>query len=108
MVTVKRAYQGRVVAVHVYLVNQRSPKVWLGVGTITILDPTGDFSLLTTQIICKGVVIWRHLRHPNILPFIGATIGSRRCWLVSDWAGNRTICEFIKNKPDANRIDLVG
>ena len=53
-------------------------------------------------------MIWRQLQHPNIVPFIGATISSGWCSLVSDWMINGTICDFVNMNPDENRINLVG
>jgi len=52
-------------------------------------------------------VIWRHLRHPNILPLVGVTLGQGRCSMVSNWMENGTINQFVKDNQDANRIDLL-
>ena len=60
------------------------------------------------QTFCKEAVIWRHLRHPNILPLVGVTLGQGRCSMVSDWMENGTINQFIESDRDANRINLVG
>ncbi|KAF9647923.1 kinase-like protein, partial [Thelephora ganbajun] len=59
------------------------------------------------QKFCKEAVIWRHLRHPNILPLVGVTIGQGRCSMVSDWMENETINQFTRRNKDANRIDLL-
>ena len=60
------------------------------------------------QRFCKEAVIWRHLRHPNILPLIGVAVGHERCLMVSNWMENGTINKFIEKNRDANRMNLVG
>jgi len=64
------------------------------------------------QEFCKEVVIWKHLSHQNILPFIGATlvIESKRekFEIVSEFMENGDIKTFIKNNADVNRLELVG
>ena len=105
----KGAYRGLPVAVHVSRQPPSgSPELTLRVSSIVILDLIGDFFLTCDQKFCKEAVIWRHLRHPNVVPLVGVTISPDRCSLVSDWTDNGTILRFIRKNPDANRIDLVG
>jgi len=53
-------------------------------------------------------VIWKTLRHPNVLPLIGVTMSETRFEMVSDWMVNGNINEFVRAHPDANLLELVG
>lgn len=55
--------------------------------------------------------MWRHLRHPNILPLLAATSDTfedqePKLAFVSRWMENGNINCFIK-KNDVNRVRLV-
>lgn len=104
----KGNYQSRPVAVKVMQLYTSNREATLRVRTLVIINPIHDLFRHATQKFCKEAVIWRHLRHPNILPLTGVTIGSERCSMVSDWMENGTIKQFIEMNPDANRIELVG
>ena len=52
-------------------------------------------------------MIWRNLRHPNILRLIGVTMTKTQFAMVSDWMENGNINEFVKANPDTNRLELV-
>ena len=64
------------------------------------------------QAFCKEVVIWKHLDHPNVLPFIGAMMvtepGRERYEVLSEFMGNGDIRTFTRQNPDVNRLKLVG
>jgi len=55
-------------------------------------------------------VTWRHLRHPNVIPLLGAELDMQtpRFRLVSEWMDNGNINEFIKNHGQVNRVQLVS
>ena len=50
--------------------------------------------------------MWKRLRHPNIVHFIGVTIEPFQ--LVSEWIPNGVLTDYITKNPDANRIALVS
>ena len=52
--------------------------------------------------------MWSALRHPNVLPLLGATITGLQFVMVSEWMANGSINEFLKSHPDADRLGLVG
>ncbi|KAF9647772.1 kinase-like protein [Thelephora ganbajun] len=58
---------------------------------------------------CREAVAWRHLRHPNILPLLGATLDlqASRPALVSKWMNNGNINSFVRNRGDVNRAQLL-
>jgi len=57
------------------------------------------------QSLFKGAVMWKRLRHPNIVPFIGVTTNPLQ--IVSEWMPNQTLTGFIERNPGTNRISLL-
>ena len=55
---------------------------------------------------CKEAIIWKSLKHPNVLPLLGATISPPQ--LVSTLMPAGDLSKYIPKNPDANRIGLVG
>lgn len=51
--------------------------------------------------------MWRSLRHPNVVPFLGVFNGIDLC-LVSKWMLHGTVTTFLISHPTADRIALVG
>jgi len=51
--------------------------------------------------------MWKALRHPNVLPLIGATIIGDQFIMISEWMSNGNINEFLEANPDADRLRLV-
>jgi len=52
--------------------------------------------------------MWGALRHPNVLPLLGANMTSSQFVMVSEWMVDGNINAFVKAHPDANRLELVG
>ena len=52
--------------------------------------------------------MWRALRHPNVLPLLGVSATEPRFAMVSEWMENGNINEFVKARPEADRVELVG
>ena len=52
--------------------------------------------------------MWSALRHPNVLPLLGATMTGTQFAMVSEWMANGNINEFVEAHPDADRLGLVG
>ena len=50
--------------------------------------------------------MWKRLKHPNILPLLGITFTPLQ--LISSWMSGGDLPEYIKKRPDANRVGLVG
>ena len=49
--------------------------------------------------------MWRHLKHPNVVPLLGVTVDPPL--LVSDWMCGGDLTEYITNHPDADKPSLV-
>ena len=52
-------------------------------------------------------MVWKGLRHPNVLPLLGVTMTKYRFVIVSEWMKNGDINEFVKKHANANRLELV-
>ncbi|KAF9645426.1 kinase-like protein [Thelephora ganbajun] len=57
--------------------------------------------------LCRGVVVWKALHHPNLLPLLGVTITKKRIVTVSEWMYNGNINEFVEANIDADRLGLL-
>lgn len=54
---------------------------------------------------CREAIIWKNLRHPNVLPLLGVTFNPPQ--LVSVWMPGGNLTEYIKKDPGADRCRLV-
>ncbi|KAH8830011.1 kinase-like domain-containing protein [Flagelloscypha sp. PMI_526] len=58
------------------------------------------------QVFLDEAIIWRHLRHPNVLPFLGISqnaFAHRTCF-VSPFMANGDLMQFLKRNPGHDRI----
>ncbi|KAF9789160.1 kinase-like domain-containing protein, partial [Thelephora terrestris] len=66
---------------------------------------TGDQALVK-QSLCKEAVVWKHLDHPNIVPFRGVTFDPLQ--LVSEWIPGGELKEHIlRGNTHPNLINLL-
>ena len=64
------------------------------------------YSRMNQKLFCKEAVTWKSLKHPNILPLLGATISPPQ--LVSIFMPAGDLSKYIPKNPDTNRLGLVG
>ena len=64
------------------------------------------YSRMNQKLFCKEAVTWKSLKHPNILPLLGATVSPSQ--LVSPFVPDGDLSKYIPKNPDANRLGLVG
>ena len=106
----KGVYQGRSVAVkalRVYLTSDFD-KVRKVRSLLWYSGHWTDKLTIFVQRFCKEVMIWKMLRHPNVLPLLGVKMEDQQFVMVSEWMENGNINEFIKAHEDIDRIELVG
>ena len=62
------------------------------------------------QRLCREVVGWKHLSHPNVLPLIGISVlANPRCFLIlTEWMPNGNVMQYARSNPRANRLRLVS
>ena len=51
--------------------------------------------------------MWRSLRHPNVVPFLGVSNGMDLC-LISEWMLRETVTMLLISHLNADRIALVS
>ena len=52
--------------------------------------------------------MWSTLRHPNVLSLLGVVMTDTSFAMVSEWMGNGNINEFVRARPNADRLELVS
>ena len=82
----------------------RLPK-W--VTTKCLLEVRNEL-IVVAQRLYKQVVLWKSLRHPNVLQLVGVTMSDGHSAIVSEWMTNGDVNEYVKTHRDANRFELVG
>ena len=55
---------------------------------------------------CREAIVWKHLSHPNIVPFKGVNLEPLQ--LVSEWMPGGELRRYVQKNPGANLIRLVG
>ena len=58
--------------------------------------------------LCKGVVMWKALQHPNVLLLVGAMMTKTQFTMVSEWMPNGNINKFAEAHPGVDRLRLVS
>lgn len=62
------------------------------------------------QSFCNEALVWRQLKHPNILPFLGVNteLFEPSFCLISPWMSNKDIVTFLKRNPTHNLHTTVS
>lgn len=71
----------------------------------------GDYGrLFSIQRLCREVLIWKRLSHPNILPLLGVSMSNSPQYfrIISEWMPNGHVTEYIRSNPEVNRLRLVS
>ena len=64
--------------------------------------------LLSLQKYFKEVTVWKRLKHPNILPNLGAGPDIAEFCVVSPWMSDGDLLQFLAKYPGANRVAIVS
>ncbi|KAG6820493.1 hypothetical protein H0H93_016300 [Arthromyces matolae] len=60
------------------------------------------------KMIAREAVLWGQMSHRNLLPFYGLYLYNGRLSLISPWASNGTVIDFLRRKPRTNRALLCS
>ncbi|KAH7928953.1 kinase-like protein [Leucogyrophana mollusca] len=52
-------------------------------------------------------IVWRHLRHPNCLPFYGVYRADGDSCMISPWMENASLTIYLRKNPGADRSFLI-
>ena len=74
----------------------------------TLFCPRAENLILRLQSLFREAVHWKHLRHPNILPFVGVFLEQHLFAMVSEWMSCGNINEFTRDREGVNRVQLVS
>ncbi|EIN13116.1 kinase-like protein [Punctularia strigosozonata HHB-11173 SS5] len=58
---------------------------------------------------CKEAALWKRLRHPNVVPFLGVstTAFEGRLCLLSPWLAHGHVRMYLEDHPDSNRLKFL-
>ncbi|KAF9643873.1 kinase-like protein [Thelephora ganbajun] len=65
---------------------------------------TQDGPQKTTKAFCREAVMWKYLKHPNILPLLGVTSPLQ---LISEWMSNGNLSQYIRRNSEVDRLQLL-
>jgi serine/threonine protein kinase len=88
----------------VRMYSKGDPQKANGVCYPSLLTSSSHF-LRIAQTFHREAVTWKHLSHPNIVPFLGVTFDPLQ--LVSAWMPGGSLTEYIKEHPSKSRLVLV-
>ncbi|KAF8900929.1 kinase-like domain-containing protein [Mucidula mucida] len=59
--------------------------------------------------VCHEALVWRQLRHPNVLPFVGINndLFAPCFCLISEWMKNGNIMGFLLDHPNHDRLQSI-
>jgi len=102
-------YSGRSVAVKRLKMYEEDHKSIFKVPFINLVRYLYHCSA-STQWLCREIIGWKHLTHPNILPLLGVSVSADpRCFFIlTDWMSNGNVVEYTRSYPEANRLRLVN
>ena len=62
-----------------------------------------------SQRLCREVIGWKHLSHPNILPLMGVSVpaNAHSFHILTERMSNGNVMQYTKSHPEANRLQLV-
>ncbi len=78
-------------------------KVWFPIFSPLLLADEHD------QNFCREALVWRNLKHPNVLPFLGVSteLFVPSFCLISPWMENGNIMSFLAVNPGHDRLVSV-
>lgn len=103
----KGEYQGTTVAIKHLRTSEEDPD---GIFKVSIINFTYHRRSATSQRLCREVIPWKHLSHPNVLPLLGVSISTNphSFRIFSEWMPNGNVMQYARSNPMANRLQLAS
>ncbi|KAE9390762.1 hypothetical protein BT96DRAFT_1063301, partial [Gymnopus androsaceus JB14] len=75
-----------------------------------VVEPDEEVRKKIRKQFCNEAILWRQLKHPNILPLPGvnAELFNPSFCLISPWMANKDIVSYLKQNPKHSRHDVVS
>ena len=73
-------------------------------------NPTHRHHSEFTQRLCREIIGWKNMSHPNILPLLGVSVSANpRCFhILTEWMPGGDVMQYARSIPGANRLRLVS
>ncbi|PCH37015.1 kinase-like protein, partial [Wolfiporia cocos MD-104 SS10] len=55
----------------------------------------------------REVVKWKHISHPNIVPYVAVALGEHQVYITNEWMNRGNVKQYLTQNPDANRRNLI-
>ena len=77
---------------------------------VPLINFTCYYCSTSTKRLCREVIGWRHLTHPNILPLLGVSGSTNPHYfrILTEWMPNGDVMQYARSNPEANRLRLVS
>ena len=100
-------YLGFPVAIKRLKVNEGDPDSTFKVPLVNLTHHPYSTS---TQRLCREVIGWKRLSHPNIFPLLGISVSTDpyHFLILSEWMSNGDVMQYARSNPEANRLRMVG
>ena len=101
-------YLGCPVAIkHLRMNGESSDRVFKVVSTALLYHHNPLLSF--TQGLCREIIGWKHLSHPNILPLLGVSVSTDpySFRIITKWMPNESVTRYARSNPKVNRLRLV-
>ena len=94
-------------AIKRFKINEGDPD---GIFKVPLIDLTHHHRSTFIQQLCREVIGWKHLAHPNIFPLLGISMSADPSHLLvlSQWMHNGNVMEYVRFNPKANRLRMVS
>ena len=100
-------YMGSSVAIKRFKMNERN---YDGIFKVFIVNIASLRYSAFIQNLCREIINWKHLSHPNVFPLLGICMSADPyCFLVlSEWMDNGSVVQYARSNPKVNRLQLVS
>jgi len=100
-------YLGLLVAIKRLKMNEGDSD---GIFKVPLINLAHQHRSTFTQRLCREVVGWKHLTHPNIFPLLGISMSTEphHLLILSEWMPNGNVMVYAKSNPEANRLRMAS
>jgi serine/threonine protein kinase len=103
----KGEYQGTIVAIKRLRTGEENPD---RIFKVPVINCTYHRRSVIAQRLCREVIPWKHLSHPNVLPLLGVSISTNpySFRIFTEWMPNGNVMQYARSNPMANRLQLAS